>query len=272
MSDSHTHESPLNADSIDAIDRRFDAGTSPSQSSHDRALSDLLSLLDVPSSQLARDRQARIETVAARVSSQNEHLVGSLAECSPCVPLSQADRAAIDAWAVGDAPQPDHLAPLSAMPGIAGDREQRIESTLARLQAAIDAEESSRRVAAEESGTPAGWWTGLVRIAAVLLLGCAVLWPLMERSEVREQPLANLTNSSRSLATAPVPGSLQQQTATFGDLFDAVWNAGKTPSPAPSRTASPDEVLLPVYVILDPITVSSDTAPSDGSSFDLLIP
>ncbi|MEM8836033.1 MAG: hypothetical protein AAGD00_09460 [Planctomycetota bacterium] len=272
MSDTHTNDVPLNTASIDAIDRRFSGSQAPSRSPHDRALSDLLSLLDVPTSQVTRGRQSRIETVAARVASPDKHLAGSLAECSTCVPLSQADRAAIDAWATGNAPQPDTLAPLAAMPSVTEGREQRIESTLAWLQAAIDAEETSRRVIAGDSHSSGGWWTGLVRIAAVLLLGCAVLWPLLERSDVREQPLANLSGSSQSLPIEPMPGAFDTQTATFGDLFDAVWGTGNSPSNAPSPSASSSEVAVPVYLILDPITVSGDTAPSDARSFDRLIP
>ena len=131
--------------------------------------------------------------------------------------LCPDDQDALDAWIMNGhdaartpsalrarAHRHEALAGLVAGSGAIGDAASLAERTLARLQVEIDSESDRLDFGAASKGGARFRWADVISVAAVLLIGASVVWPVLSAMRDRNQRalcLGNLTRTSEAMAS-----------------------------------------------------------------------
>jgi hypothetical protein len=250
----------LSPDSSRALDRLAESGfedlrdadhaAGQHKTPHSRALRALLNLLDAPTPGEPALLEAGappllVDVTMARVMRQGaDGLAGRIASPATTASLTGAAARDFDAfvqanWTASDRDSAAGVLSALLSAGVpapsAQDRTDLVERTLALVEAS--AERSQRRfrmtpVSAAVAGRirPSFRWSDLISIAAMLLIGSSILYPML--AGVRHQTMetacaANLSRaaSAFTMYAADNDGSLPQAQASF--LGGPWWNVGQ---------------------------------------------
>lgn len=206
-----------------------------------RQVLSLLALLDGPlparEQPSGSDRRVLIDVTMARVLRSREDVAAKIQSVEKPSPLAPASAEAVDEVFSGAAARQNHasgiLSLLGAGAGLApADGRSLVDRTMAAIESLSRPIQMSPPPPAEAE--PTGGWSFRIRdllsVAAVLLIGISVMWPMLVASREQARMIRCADNSGRagvgfSSFAADHDGRLPQ-TAGFGSM--PWWNVGET--------------------------------------------
>lgn len=274
---------------ISALDALFEGG----EAGGDRAgaVRALLGLLGTPlAGECDEDRDLLVDVTFARVlRARDAAAVGRLSPAPPGPSLSDEDGAALDemvgsGWRSGGGARGNQAAALlGLLDAGAGesDRERVVQGTLDRVQAEMDAANRRLRFDPVEAvgggGRRSFNWRDLGAIAAVLLLGASIFWPMLNGMRLDARRVAGERNLQQaSLGFGLFASDHDDEVPSLGgEGVDGLWWSVGTPRK--SHSANLYTLVRTGYVPLSTLASpgnpdaqlrASDPEAMDWSSFE----
>jgi hypothetical protein len=264
----------------DAVDQLMEKGLGSNEPSNEQEqkVHDLLAMLATPveDESLRQTRIDLIEVLARRAQQDTprELTLGS-ADQQACDAFVEAGYSAQQVDVVHQ-PRAEKLEQLGSLltAGTAANsnREQLVESTLAGIQAHIDAEESSMRLEPRGGFQLPGRWADLVSVAAMLLLAASVILPIMSGMRSMNQRTICMDNMGSTanafgLYVGENRDMLPMATAGFGTTW---MDVGTTPDR--SNSSNLYTLIRNQFVGLDdlacPTNPNAATGDADPNAWD----